>query len=64
MARTYNVPGVTCDHCKTAIETELTGVAGVTSAQVDVATKQVAIEGDASENDIRAAIEEAGYEIA
>jgi copper chaperone CopZ len=64
MARTYRVPGVTCDHCKMAIENELAGVAGVTSASVDVAAKQVAVEGDASEDDIRGAIAEAGYELA
>ena len=64
MARTYSVPGVTCDHCKNAIESELGGVVGVASAQVNVAAKQVTVEGDATEDDIRAAVEEAGYEIA
>ncbi|MDQ4131658.1 MAG: cation transporter [Actinomycetota bacterium] len=64
MARTYSVPGVTCDHCKNAIESELGGVAGVASAQVDVGAKQVTVEGDAGDDEIRAAIEEAGYEVA
>lgn len=63
MARTYSVPGVTCNHCKNAIESELGGVAGVASARVDVGAKQVTVEGDAADDEIRAAIEEAGYEV-
>ncbi len=62
-ARTYSVPGISCDHCKHAIETEVGGVAGVSSVVVDVESKSVRVDGgeDAA---IRAAIDEAGYDVA
>ncbi|MCZ7535529.1 MAG: cation transporter [Acidimicrobiia bacterium] len=61
---TYSVPGISCDHCKNAIETELAKVPGISAATVDVAGKTVRVEGDASEAAVRAAIEEAGYDVA
>ena len=33
---TYSVPGISCDHCKRAIEGEVTGVADVVSVDVDI----------------------------
>jgi copper chaperone CopZ len=61
-ARSYVVPEISCDHCKHAIEAEVSRVAGVESVDVSVATKTVHVEGPASDGDIRAAIVEAGYE--
>jgi copper chaperone len=60
--RTFSVPGVSCDHCKTAIEGELAAVSGVTHSEVDVGAKTVRVEGDATDEVIIAAIDEAGYE--
>ena len=62
--RTYSVPGISCDHCKHAIETELAKVPGVESMSVDVVAKTVQTEGSAPDEAIRAAIDEAGYEVA
>jgi copper chaperone CopZ len=59
---TYTVPGVTCGHCKAAIEGEVGALDGVTSVVVDVDTKRVAVVGTASDEAVRAAIVEAGYE--
>ena len=64
MTRTYNVPGITCDHCRAAIEGELANVEGLTRVEVNVAAKEVAVDGDASDDAIRDAITEAGYEVA
>ncbi len=60
---TYSVPGISCDHCKRAIEGEVTGVADVLSVDVNIDAKQVVVTGgdDAA---IRAAIDDAGYDIA
>ena len=60
---TFSVPGISCDHCKRAIETEVSGVATVESVDVDVAAKLVTVVGgdDAA---IRTAIDDAGYDIA
>ncbi len=59
----YSVPGISCDHCKSAIEAEVSEVVGVASVLVDVADKSVVVVGgdDAA---IRSAIDEAGYDIA
>jgi copper chaperone CopZ len=62
--RTYSVPGISCDHCKHAIESELADVAGVDRALVDVAGRTVLVEGDAPDDAVRAAIDEAGYDVA
>jgi copper ion binding protein len=64
MMRLYSVPGISCGHCKTAIESEVGAVPGVRAVEVDVAARTVAVEGDAADEEIVAAIEEAGYEVA
>lgn len=64
MERTYSVPGISCDHCKNAIEGEVGGVDGVDTVTVDVPSRTVTVEGDAGDDAIRAAIDEAGYEVA
>ncbi len=62
MTRIWSVPTVSCEHCKTAIEGELSKVADVTRAVVDVDAKTVTVEGDADDEVIVAAIDEAGYD--
>ena len=62
--RTYSVPGISCGHCKAAIEGELDGVDGVTAVVVDIDTKTVSVTGEATEDAVRAAVDEAGYEVA
>lgn len=66
MTTTYRVPEVSCGHCIKSITDELTKVTGVSNVNVDLTTKIVAVEHDASVSDgqLRAGIEEAGYEIA
>jgi len=62
---TYSVPGMTCDHCKHAVSSELGAVAGVTGVDVDLGTKLVRVTGEGLDDAaLRAAIEEAGYEAA
>ncbi len=61
--RTIVVPDISCDHCKAAIEGEVGTVPGVARVHVDVATKTVEVDGTASDDAVRAAIEAAGYEV-
>lgn len=62
---TYSVPGVSCAHCKHAIEGEVSQVQGVESVTVDVEAKTVTIVAEPlNEQAIIAAIDEAGYEVA
>jgi copper chaperone len=63
-SRTYSVPAISCDHCKHAIEGEVGGLAGVDSVVVDVATKTVVVDGEATDQAIVGAIDEAGYAVA
>lgn len=59
----YSVPGISCGHCKAAIEGEVGKLADVELVTVDVETKQVTVVGDVDEPTIRSAIDEAGYEV-
>jgi copper chaperone len=61
---TYRVPGMSCGHCKSAIESEVGGVSGVDGVAVDLDAKLVTVTGAALDDGaLRAAIDEAGYEI-
>lgn len=60
---TYSVPGMTCDHCVKAVTTEVSALSGVTDVAVDLVAKTVLVIGsELDDADIRAAIEEAGFE--
>ena len=61
--RSYAVPDVSCEHCRTAIEGAVGRLAGVDRVTVDLEAKRVDVAGAASDQAIRAAIEEAGYEV-
>ena len=63
----FNVPEVSCGHCKSAIETALRPLNGVEQAEVDVEGKTVAVAYDDGVIDRTAvvrAIESAGYAVA
>jgi copper chaperone len=62
-SRTYEVSGISCDHCKQAIEAQLAILEGVDSFSVDVEAKTVQVSGG-EDADAVAAIEAAGYSVA
>jgi len=64
MSRVYSVPGISCGHCKAAIDGELTKLAGIDAFAVDIEAKTVTVEGSVSDDEVRAAIDEAGYDVA
>jgi copper chaperone len=62
-----NVPSISCNHCKMAIEGAVRAVAGVSAVAVDVEDKSVAVDfetGDVTLETIEAAVREEGYEVA
>ncbi|MFY7064563.1 heavy-metal-associated domain-containing protein [Nocardiopsis changdeensis] len=61
----YTVDGMSCGHCVNSITQEVGTVAGVTDVQVDLGTKKVTVTGEGTVDDaaVRAAIDEAGYEV-
>ncbi|HET9859589.1 MAG TPA: heavy-metal-associated domain-containing protein [Nocardioidaceae bacterium] len=62
---TYTVTGMTCSHCADAVTSEVSEVAGVSSVDVTVETGTVVVHGDNIDDQaVRAAIDEAGYEVA
>jgi copper chaperone len=61
-AKTYTVTGMTCAHCTNAVSTEVNKVAGVQSVNIDLSSGHVTVSGDGySDEQIRAAVDEAGY---
>ena len=61
----YSVPGMSCDHCRTAIAVEVGSLEGVREVLVDLDAKRVVVRGERLDDAVlRAAIEEAGYEAA
>jgi len=57
------IEGMTCMHCKMSVEKALKGVAGVTSAQVDLAKNQAVVTGEADRTAMAKAVEAAGYKV-
>ena len=62
----YTVVGMTCGHCVTAVTEEVSAVPGVTGVDVDLASGGLTVTSDAPVDEavVRAAVEEAGYEVA
>jgi copper chaperone len=63
---TYTVTGMTCSHCVASVTEEISEIDGVTNVAVDLPTGAVTVTSTQpiDEADIRAAVEEAGYELA
>ncbi|WP_329394636.1 heavy-metal-associated domain-containing protein [Streptomyces lydicus] len=63
---TYRVTGMTCGHCEGAVASEIGEIAGVSSVQAVAATGLVTVTSKAplDEEAVRAAVDEAGYELA
>lgn len=61
----YLVKGMTCGHCVNAVTAELSSITGVDTVAVDLATGEVTVtsEQPLDETEVRAAVDEAGYEL-
>ena len=64
-SQTITVSGMTCGHCVSAVKAEVGKIDGVTEVDVELESGQVTI---ASEHEVglealRAAVDEAGYEV-
>lgn len=57
----YNIEGMHCNHCRRAVEEATMKVKGVTMAEANVGSKTLTINGNPKEEDIRKAVEEAGF---
>jgi copper chaperone CopZ len=56
---------MTCDHCVRSVTEEVEAIAGVTGVDVDLTTGRLEVHADGVVDitDVRAAVEEAGYEL-
>ena len=62
---TYQVQGMTCGHCVSAVSAEVGALPGVSDVAVDLAAGQVSVtsEQPLDIDAVRAAVDEAGYEL-
>ena len=66
---TYGVTGMTCGHCISAVQQEVGALPGVQDVAVDLvvdgtSSVRVTSDADLDEAEVRAAVQEAGYELA
>ncbi|MGZ0148746.1 heavy-metal-associated domain-containing protein [Kribbella sp. WER1] len=66
---TYSVSGMTCGHCTSAVTEEISKLVGVQDVKIDLVaggTSAVHVTSEAAldESAVRAAVDEAGYELA
>jgi copper chaperone CopZ len=56
---------MTCEHCVASVTEEVSEVAGVRDVDVDLATGALTVtaDGPLADADVRAAVEEAGYQL-
>ncbi|MHB9851316.1 heavy-metal-associated domain-containing protein [Streptomyces sp. Tue6028] len=61
----YKVSGMSCGHCEGSVGGEISGIAGVTSVKAVASTGEVTVVSVAplAEADVRAAVDEAGFEL-
>ncbi|NLZ48008.1 MAG: heavy-metal-associated domain-containing protein [Clostridiales bacterium] len=62
MAKKIIIEGMSCGHCVKHVTAALEEL-GLSKVNVDLDSKIALIEGDASDQAIKAAIEDAGYEV-
>ena len=63
---TILVKGMSCEHCQAAVKGAISGVAGVSSAEVDLAGGKAEVSFDgavAKVEDLEKAVVEAGFEV-
>ena len=63
---TYQASGLTCSHCASSVQEEISEITGVTSVNVDVvkggsSTIKVVSEYPLALSDVESAVQEAGY---
>ena len=66
MKQTWTVTGMTCGHCVQSVTEEVSAVPGAEEVDVDLASGRLTVSSDQPLDDaaVRAAVEEAGYQVA
>ncbi len=61
MESKYIVEGMTCNHCKNTVETNLSKLDSIEEAHADIVSKSVVIKGEATEDEVKTMITDLGY---
>ncbi|HEY5340035.1 MAG TPA: heavy metal-associated domain-containing protein [Candidatus Aquilonibacter sp.] len=61
----YTIPGMTCENCRRHVTAALSALPGVREVRVDLAGGRTVLRADRdlAQDEVRAALEEAGYEL-
>jgi copper chaperone len=62
MKYTFNVPDMSCNHCKMRIEKTMNESGGVKALNIDLETKKITLESDLPEKDLVKLFDDAGYD--
>ncbi|MGP0100487.1 MAG: heavy-metal-associated domain-containing protein [Solirubrobacteraceae bacterium] len=63
--RTFNVTGMSCEHCVAAVSAEVGQLPGVSGVDVDLASGAMVVSGGGVDGEaVRVAVEAAGYSLA
>lgn len=65
MKKKISIEGMSCNHCVNHVKEALTELNGISSVEVNLASKYAVIEANTNvkDGDIKFAIEDAGYEV-
>lgn len=58
-----SIEGMSCGHCVKRVTNALSEVSGVSDVQVDLAGKSATVTGSPEVETLKAAVDEAGYEV-
>ena len=60
---TLRIEGMMCGHCRARVEKALMAVPGVQAVEVSLEAKTAEVTGSASEEELKRAVVEAGYQV-
>ena len=63
MKKTLSIEGMMCAHCAAHVEKALNALDGVDSVTVDLAGKTAVVTGDVSDEALKKAVADAGYQV-
>ena len=61
-SNTYTVNGMTCNHCKNSVETNLVKAVNIDEVSVNLESKSVTVKGTATAEEVKALVDGLGYE--
>lgn len=60
--RSYEVKGMSCEHCVASVREEVSEIDGVSRVEVDLASGRVVVSGEQLSDDaVKSAVDDAGY---